>query len=189
MLVNAYPLFCQDFGRNSRLTQIRFILILLVEASINSKTTRKEMDMKILSLLILLVFTGFLGRAAADYQPNSQDRTTWQSEHSKQHWSSYKKMRTNSFSDSRDDDWFRSKRHRRHFTPIPRHRKSFPIIIYRQKNYDQPAPVKEEPTVSPRTFPAPRPLSPQRCSGDTVYSRDKNTGELTIRYVSPAEKC
>ncbi len=144
--------------------------------------------MKILSLLILLVLIGFLGISVAGPNPNWQDRNTWQSEHNEQHWSSDRKMKNIDFPDSKDDDWFRSERKRNHFAPIPRHRRSFPIIIYREKNYQEP-PAVEEKTVNPRIFPAPRPLSPQRCSGDTVYSRDRTTGELTIRYVSPAEKC
>lgn len=145
--------------------------------------------MKIFSLLVLLIFIGFLGSAAAEYRPNLQDRTSRQSQYDNRHWSSDKRMRNSDFSDSKDEDLGRPERRGRHHHPIHRHRGSFPIVIYRDNTEVPPPPVEEKTTVDQPTRPAPRPLSPQRCAGDTVYSRDKTTGELIIRYVSPAGDC
>lgn len=69
--------------------------------------------------------------------------------------------------------------------------------------YYRRTPVYVEKTVKPevtrqktiiktrtRYIPAPPPQpSAILCGGDTVYLRDKATGEITIRYVSPAKKC
>ena len=147
------------------------------------------MAMKIFSLLVLLVFIVFLGIAEAEYNLDLQDTTIRHNQDDHRHWSSADKMNTPKFSNSKDDEWLRPEKHRRHFGPIPRYRKSFPIIIYRENAKEPTLPVEERTKITPRNYRAPRPLSPQRCSGDTVYSKNKRTGELTIRYISPAEKC
>ena len=56
----------------------------------------------------------------------------------------------------------------------------------------EPKVTRQKTIIKTRTryIPAPPPQpSATLCGGDTVYLRDKNTGEITIRYVSPAKKC
>ena len=68
-----------------------------------------------------------------------------------------------------------------------KHKKLRPIIIYRQETKEPE--VIQKTVIETRQIPVLIRPSLIRCGGDTVYLRNKTTGELIIRYVSPTKEC
>ena len=72
---------------------------------------------------------------------------------------------------------------------VPRKGGKRPIIIVKEREYvPEPAPRKEV-VVKKRYIPVIRKVAPLRCSGDTAYYRNPETGELIIKYVTSAKRC
>lgn len=64
-----------------------------------------------------------------------------------------------------------------------------PIIIVREREYvPEPVPTKEV-VVKKRYIPVIRQVAPLRCSGDTAYYRNPQTGEIVINYITSAKRC
>ena len=147
--------------------------------------------MKVLLLLIVLLSALPLCMAAAEYNRGDDGKSTrWKDADRPSHW--YSK---DTYGEKKHSDMWKKKRfdrpdkQRRHFVPFNRVHKFHPVIIYRQRSLEPPREVEEVTVTPPRYIPVPQPLSPRRCAGDVVYTRNSTTGEVTINFVSPAGEC
>lgn len=148
--------------------------------------------MKTLTILLLLLVFPALALAQMGYKRTPWGSKNWEGpgkpphfhsstiKHSEKHYPYFKKKK-------------HSHRHNFHrfygFHPGIKYYRRAPVVIEKTV---EPQVTRQKTIIKTRTryVPAP-PQQPSAilCGGDTVYLRDKTTGEITIRYVSPAKKC
>lgn len=144
--------------------------------------------MRILSLLIFLLSVASFGLAETGYRSDPWGSKTWVGPGRPPHWSAQETDKTPSHRDSiKKRSYHRPDTSKRHYTPFYKHKRSRNIIIYRQEP-EKPVVIKKT-IIKTRQIPVLKRSSPVSCGGDIVYLKDKNTGELIIQYVSPAQKC
>ncbi len=75
----------------------------------------------------------------------------------------------------------------------PHHHHKFAKKKYILVKEDKPKPylreVRKKTVIRTRYIPVQRKNLVNYCSGDTLYLRDKTSGEITIKYVSAAQSC
>jgi hypothetical protein len=95
---------------------------------------------------------------------------------------------------SKHHSYFRGKNH--FFLYVDGYRVS-PYVRYKQPRQKhvviekdvQPTKVIKKTVTKTRYVPVEKRPTATLCGGETVYLRDRTTGELIIRYISPATKC
>lgn len=145
--------------------------------------------MKILSLLIFLLTVYPLTSAVAEKRHKSWKPEAVEKSRHHGDLSSKKHHRS-----SKHRSHFRGKKH--FFLYVDGYRLS-PYIRYKQHRQKhvvierdiKPTVVKKRTIVKTRYIPVEKQPTPHYCGGETVYLRNRTTGELTIRYISPAKKC
>ena len=146
--------------------------------------------MKVLSLFIFLVFVfppvfAEAGNNKKSWKPETLEK----SRHHDGKVSTKKHYRS-----SKHRGYFRGKNHfflyvdGYHVSPYVRYKQPRQKQVIIEKEV-QPKVVREKIITKTRYVPVEKRPAPIYCGGETVYLRDKNTGELTIRYISPAKKC
>jgi hypothetical protein len=145
--------------------------------------------MKIIALLIFFLSVYPLTIAEAKNKGHSwKSETVEQRKHSK-HLLSKKHFRS-----SKHHSYFRGKNH--FFLYVDGYRVS-PYVRYKQPHQKhvviekdvQPTKVIQKTVTKTRYVPVEKRPAATLCGGETVYLRDRTTGELIIRYISPATKC
>lgn len=152
-----------------------------------AQTKLEGMVMRILSLLIFLLFVASLGMAETGYRSDPWGSNTWVGPGRPPHWSTPETDKAPSRRDSMKKKGYHRQDTSIHHYPFYKHKRSRNIIIYRQEP-EEPV-VIQKTIIKTRQIPVLKRSSPIRCGGDTVYLKDKNTGEPIIQYVSPAQKC
>lgn len=145
--------------------------------------------MKILSLLILILSVYPLAFAEADSKGHTwKSETLEQSKHSN-HLSSKKHFRSSKHRGSfRGDNHFFLYVDGYHVSPYIRYKQPRQRHVVIEKDV-QPTKVREKTIVKTRYVPVEKRPTAILCGGETVYLKDRTTGELIIRYISPATKC
>lgn len=145
--------------------------------------------MKIFSLLIFLLFVAPLSAAEAGHKHDPHESKIYKDQTHSKHWSGKKP--------TKPYEHRKSIKHKRHYflytngyylSPYVRYKKVRPAPVYIEKKVE-PRIIRERTVIKKRYVPVQKRFAPLTCGGDTVYSRDKTTGELIIQYVSPAKKC
>lgn len=148
--------------------------------------------MKTLTFLIFLLAFPTLAAAQIGYKITPWGSKTWEGPGKQSHWHAATIKRSKS-SDSIIKKKRRSHHRGLHYFYGPHHRIKYyrrtPVIIEKTV---EPKVTHRKTVIKTRTRYVPAPQqqpSATLCGGDTVYFRNKATGEITIRYISPAKKC
>ena len=145
--------------------------------------------MKILSLLIFLLSVYPLTIAEADNKGHS-----WKSETLEKSNSSDNLLSKKQFRSSKHRSYFRGKNHfflyvdGYHISPYIRYKQPRQKHVVIEKEV-QPKIILKKTIIKTRYVPVENQPAATLCGGETVYLKDKKTGELIIRYISPATKC
>ena len=142
-------------------------------------------------VLLLLVFPALVAAQTGPKNP-TEEAKKWVKRELPEHY------RSTTIKHVKNHDSYIKKRkhqHRKQLHPFyglhPRIKYYRRTPVYIEKTV-KPEVTRQKTIIKTRTryIPAPPPQpSAILCGGDTVYLRDKTTGEITIRYVSPAKKC
>ncbi len=145
--------------------------------------------MKCFSLLIFLLFVLPLSIAEAENRNHSLKSEIMETSSHHNHNSSRKHFRSLQYHGS-----FSGQNHfflyvdGYHISPYLRYYQPHPKQVVIQ-NENQPIVVREKTIIKTRYVPAEKEPAPRLCGGETIYQRDRTTGELIIRYVTPATDC
>jgi len=145
--------------------------------------------MKILALLIFLLTVYPLTSAVAEKRHKSWKPEAVEKSRHHGDLSSKKHHRS-----SKHRSYLRGKKHfflyvdGYRISPYIRYKQSRPKHVVIEKEV-QPTKVRQKTIIKTRYVPVEKRPSPTLCGGETVYLRDRTTGELIIRYISPATKC
>lgn len=151
--------------------------------------------MKLLSLLFAIFFIAPQAMADSAQHSNHRHGKSWKLELNKQHHHHGK--------DGYSHKHRRSKSHKGNFflysygingsgylnygrivrKPVYVEKRVQPVIV------QQPVVVQKKIVKKTRYVNVEKQPSATLCSGDTVYYRDRNTGELVIRYITPPKEC
>jgi len=140
------------------------------------------MDFYMKTLLVTLIL-GTLIWAVPSYSETGYKRSAWGSKTwtgpgTPPHWSS----RPPSSSKPIDPEWgVRPPGHR-----PSRHSRAY---YYQKPVYETEIIVIEQKPQIPPYVPAEKQLSPLRCGGETVTTKDPVTGELIIEYITSSRQC
>lgn len=145
--------------------------------------------MKILICIFIFLFQCSFAFAQAGYKRTPWGSNTWVGPGTPPHWSTY-----NSESGSKEKKYTKKRHHyhthkkRIHHKPSYRHTQTRKVYIPIERHTKQPR-VQTKTVVKTRYVPVPVKPSATVCGGDALYLKNKNTGEITIKYVSTAKKC
>lgn len=147
--------------------------------------------MKTVSLLICCILFSTYAIAQTGYTLTPWDARTWakpgkpphqQPPQSEKHTEKKQTEDKKKFTNRHKKPWIHHKHHHKHT------KKKYILVKEDDHDYYQPV-IRKKTIVRTRYVPVIRKTPVNLCSGDTVYLRDKNTGEITIRYVSAAQSC
>jgi hypothetical protein len=144
---------------------------------------------KILSLLIFLLSVFPLTIAEAENKHHSWNSNFLEkSEHSnhllsKRHYGSSRHR-----GHFRGSNYFFLYADGYHISPYVRYKQPRQKHVVIEKD-SQPEVVKKKIVIKTRYIPVEKKPTAILCGGETVYLKNKTTGELIIRYISPATKC
>lgn len=145
--------------------------------------------MKTLSLLIFLLSVWPLTLAVAGSKHHPWKTETIQKSRHYGHPSSKKHFRS-----LKHHSYFRGQNHfflyvdGYHVSPYIRYKQPRQKHVVIEKEA-QPKVVQKKTIIKTRYVPVDKQPAATLCGGETVYLKDRTTGELIIRYVSPATKC
>ncbi len=147
--------------------------------------------MKTVSLLICCILFSTYAIAQTGYSRIPWGSQTWgnSGKHPHQHQPQPEKHVEKKQTEEKKKITAKHKKPWIHHNHLHRHTKKKYILV-KEDDHDHYKPIVRQKTiVRTRYVPIVRKTSVNLCSGDTVYLRDKNTGEITIRYVSAAQSC
>jgi hypothetical protein len=145
--------------------------------------------MKSFSLLIFLLSVLPITIAEADSKGHLWKSETLEQSKQSSHLSSKKHFRSSKHRGSfRGDNHFFLYVDGYHISPYIRYKQPHQrhVVI---ENDVQPTKVIQKTVTKTRYVPVEKRPAATFCGGETVYLRDRTTGELIIRYISPATKC
>lgn len=146
--------------------------------------------MKITTLLFILLFSATWVFAEAGYKRTPWGSKKWTGPGRPPHWSQPAEP---SHFDKRSPGHHRSKKSYKNGYKYHSHdkrkkyrRHSSTVVV---KEVVKPVEIRKETVEKTRYVPVTFRRNTSKCGGDTVYTRNKKTGEITIHYISPPKNC
>ena len=145
--------------------------------------------MKTVILIVIFVLFSAHAYAQRGYTSTPWGSNTWTGPGKPPHWSQSQNRGQNSSKPDKYEGSIKHHNHTKYHKKHYRHTGKKVILVKEEEHVQYPSVRKHKTNIKTRIVPIQRKTSMSFCGGDTVYLRDRNTGEIIINYVSAAQSC
>ncbi len=146
--------------------------------------------MKTVSLLLFFIIFSTYALAQTGYSSTPWGSKTWTGPGRPPHWTSPQpEKKAEKHRAEKKNEYAKHKKPGKYHNHHHKHNKKRYILVTEKEPVYYPPKINQKTVIRTRYVPVQRKTPANLCSGDTVYLRDKNSGEITIRYVSAAQSC